>query len=125
MCLIINFLAIGRSGQNAKLAAKLTGWRIDIKSETQQREEVEHELLMHFDDVLDGDYDDEYEDDSELDQIDQVFSEFAVVDDEADVNEDEIETNDVEADEEFELDDQAETDQESVDSEIQAEDQAE
>ncbi len=31
-------LAIGREGQNARLAAKLTGWRIDIKSETQIRE---------------------------------------------------------------------------------------
>jgi N utilization substance protein A len=30
-------LAIGKAGQNAKLAAKLTGWRIDIKSETQAR----------------------------------------------------------------------------------------
>ena len=28
-------LAIGREGQNARLAAKLTGWKIDIKSETQ------------------------------------------------------------------------------------------
>ena len=28
-------LAIGREGQNARLAAKLTGWRIDIKSETE------------------------------------------------------------------------------------------
>ncbi len=31
-------LAIGREGQNARLAAKLTGWRIDIKNETQIRE---------------------------------------------------------------------------------------
>ncbi len=31
-------LAIGREGQNARLAAKLTGWRIDIKSDTQIRE---------------------------------------------------------------------------------------
>jgi N utilization substance protein A len=30
-------LAIGREGQNARLAAKLTGWKIDIKSETQAR----------------------------------------------------------------------------------------
>jgi len=29
-------LAIGKEGQNARLAARLTGWRIDIKSETQQ-----------------------------------------------------------------------------------------
>lgn len=32
-------LAIGRDGQNARLAARLTGWRIDIKSETQFAEE--------------------------------------------------------------------------------------
>ena len=32
-------LAIGKEGQNARLAAKLTGWKIDIKSETQAREE--------------------------------------------------------------------------------------
>ncbi|MDA8066436.1 MAG: transcription termination factor NusA [Thermaerobacter sp.] len=31
-------LAIGKEGQNARLAAKLTGWRIDIKSESQIRE---------------------------------------------------------------------------------------
>ena len=31
-------LAIGKSGQNARLAARLTGWKIDIKSETQFRE---------------------------------------------------------------------------------------
>jgi N utilization substance protein A len=32
-------LAIGKEGQNARLAARLTGWRIDIKSETQIAEE--------------------------------------------------------------------------------------
>jgi N utilization substance protein A len=32
-------LAIGREGQNARLAARLTGWRVDIRSETQQDEE--------------------------------------------------------------------------------------
>ena len=32
-------LAIGREGQNARLAARLTGWRVDIKSETQFAEE--------------------------------------------------------------------------------------
>ena len=35
-------LAIGKSGQNARLAAKLTGWKIDIKSETQFREMLEN-----------------------------------------------------------------------------------
>jgi N utilization substance protein A len=33
-------LAIGKEGQNARLAAKLTGWRIDIKSESQSAEEA-------------------------------------------------------------------------------------
>ena len=32
-------LAIGKEGQNARLAARLTGWRIDIKSETQLADE--------------------------------------------------------------------------------------
>jgi N utilization substance protein A len=32
-------LAIGKKGQNARLAAKLTGWKIDIKSESQAKEE--------------------------------------------------------------------------------------
>jgi N utilization substance protein A len=39
-------LAIGRDGQNARLAARLTGWRVDIKSETefsQEEEEMEFE----------------------------------------------------------------------------------
>ena len=31
-------LAIGKGGQNARLAVKLTNWKIDIKSETQYRE---------------------------------------------------------------------------------------
>lgn len=34
-------LAIGKEGQNARLAAKLTGWKIDIKSETQAAKEKE------------------------------------------------------------------------------------
>ncbi|HEX7059007.1 MAG TPA: transcription termination factor NusA [Solirubrobacterales bacterium] len=39
-------LAIGRDGQNARLAARLTGWRVDIKSETefaQEDQDVEYE----------------------------------------------------------------------------------
>ena len=31
-------LAIGKAGQNARLAARLTGWKIDIKSESQFRQ---------------------------------------------------------------------------------------
>jgi transcription termination/antitermination protein NusA len=36
-------LAIGKEGQNARLAAKLTGWRIDIRSESEVRAELEPE----------------------------------------------------------------------------------
>ncbi len=44
-------LAIGKEGQNARLAAKLTGWRIDIKSEAQinedtMRRQMEHEAVV-------------------------------------------------------------------------------
>lgn len=38
-------LAIGRRGQNARLAAKLTGWKIDIKSESQIKEGGLKELI--------------------------------------------------------------------------------
>jgi transcription termination/antitermination protein NusA len=37
-------LAIGKKGQNVRLAAKLTGWRIDIKSEEEKRREIELQL---------------------------------------------------------------------------------
>ena len=39
-------LAIGKEGQNVRLAAKLTGWKIDIKSESQARENVEKDLFQ-------------------------------------------------------------------------------
>ncbi len=41
-------LAIGREGQNARLAARLTGWKIDIKSESQYRAMIEAELMQRF-----------------------------------------------------------------------------
>ncbi len=37
-------LAIGKKGQNVRLAAKLTGWKIDIKNEEEKRAEVEAQL---------------------------------------------------------------------------------
>jgi transcription termination/antitermination protein NusA len=37
-------LAIGKKGQNVRLAAKLLGWKIDIKSEEEKRQEVESEM---------------------------------------------------------------------------------
>ena len=43
-------LAIGKKGQNVRLAAKLTGWKIDIKSEEEKRREVE----AQFEELEDG-----------------------------------------------------------------------
>lgn len=45
-------LAIGKRGQNARLAAKLTGWKIDIKSESTAKEEglLEERVLLDDDD---------------------------------------------------------------------------
>jgi N utilization substance protein A len=37
-------LAIGKKGQNVRLAAKLTGWKIDIKSDEDKKKEVELQL---------------------------------------------------------------------------------
>ena len=51
-------LAIGKEGQNARLAARLTGFKIDIKSETQAKEAGD---FLDYDE----DYDDEYYDDDE------------------------------------------------------------
>jgi transcription termination/antitermination protein NusA len=46
-------LAIGKKGQNVRLAAKLSGWKIDIKSEEEKRKEVEVQLAgIHFGDEV-------------------------------------------------------------------------
>ena len=37
-------LAIGKKGQNVRLAAKLLGWKVDIKSEEEKRQEVESQM---------------------------------------------------------------------------------
>ncbi|HZA89813.1 MAG TPA: transcription termination factor NusA, partial [Solirubrobacterales bacterium] len=46
-------LAIGRDGQNARLAAKLTGWKVDIKSET-EFSQVEEDLEIEGAEDADG-----------------------------------------------------------------------
>jgi len=61
-------LAIGKEGQNARLAAKLTGWKIDIKSETQAVEEgiIDiSEFSQEYDENWDGEWDEEYYEDGE------------------------------------------------------------
>lgn len=59
-------LAIGKEGQNARLAARLTGYKIDIKSETQAREAGD------FDYYEDDDYDEAYEEFSENEDNDML-----------------------------------------------------
>ncbi len=63
-------LAIGREGQNARLAAKLTGWKIDIKSQTQIEETLFDE---HKETSIDGEdeegYGGMYDDDFSFDDI--------------------------------------------------------
>ena len=53
-------LAIGKEGQNARLAARLTGYKIDIKSETQAKDAPGFRLEDYYDE--EGEYDDDYED---------------------------------------------------------------
>lgn len=54
-------LAIGKEGQNARLAARLTGYKIDIKSETQAIESGE--LPENYMELSEGVYEETYEDD--------------------------------------------------------------
>lgn len=64
-------LAIGKEGQNARLAARLTGFKIDIKSETQAREAgdfmdyendyEDEEYYGEYDEEYEGEYDEEYD----------------------------------------------------------------
>ena len=58
-------LAIGKEGQNARLAARLTGFKIDIKSETQARESGEF-----------VEYDEDYEEYEEYDEFEE-YEEYA------------------------------------------------
>ena len=73
-------LAIGKEGQNARLAARLTGYRIDIKSETQAKEQgLFEELGIEYqEDMVDYNYqDDEYFDGGEYeeDQLEDGYGE--------------------------------------------------
>ena len=59
-------LAIGREGQNARLAAKLTGYKIDIKSETQAKDAPGFRYEDYEDEYYEDDeYDEEYQDEEE------------------------------------------------------------
>ena len=59
-------LAIGKEGQNARLAARLTGYKIDIKSETQAKDAPGFRYEDYMDD--EDEYEDEYEEYEEYDE---------------------------------------------------------
>jgi N utilization substance protein A len=55
-------LAIGKAGQNARLAAKLTGWKIDIKSESQVKNEDLDEEDLDVNDIMQQIFESDVED---------------------------------------------------------------
>lgn len=65
-------LAIGKEGQNARLAARLTGYKIDIKNETQAKDAPG----FRYEDYLDAD-EDEYYDDEEFEGGEYAEEEYA------------------------------------------------
>ncbi len=61
-------LAIGKEGQNARLAARLTGYKIDIKSETQAKDAPG----FRYEDYMDDEYDeDEYYDEESYEDVEE------------------------------------------------------
>lgn len=78
-------LAIGKEGQNVRLAAKLTGWKIDIKSETQFRDEVQ-KMMAEEGHESDIEYNEEYQDEvNPYQQYDEIDSEEIVEDSDEDI----------------------------------------
>lgn len=68
-------LAIGKEGQNARLAARLTGFKIDIKSETQAKEIEGFMDYYEYDEDDEEAYDDAYEYEEEYDDYEEAPAE--------------------------------------------------
>ena len=68
-------LAIGKEGQNARLAARLTGFKIDIKSETQARESGDFDDFYMEDDYDEDGYDDAYAENYETEYEEEGYGE--------------------------------------------------
>lgn len=84
-------LAIGKEGQNARLAARLTGFKIDIKSETQARESGDF-----FD--FENEYEEEYYEDEEYAEDEYVQDEYPETEGGAEASEVEEDTDGADAD---------------------------
>ena len=69
-------LAIGKEGQNARLAARLTGWKIDIKSETQAREMGLFEQMgLQYGDTSSENYEEEQEEPESYQEYEENYQE--------------------------------------------------
>ena len=98
-------LAIGKKGQNVRLAAKLIGWKIDIKSETRAQEEEQEEETIEVIEESEVNEEIPAEDstNSSVAEIEEVTTEDVVAEDEADLSvaeADEVKTEDVAAEDE-------------------------
>ena len=81
-------LAIGKEGQNARLAARLTGYKIDIKNETQAIESGD--LPENYMELSEGVYEEEYDDDAEEFDVENT-ADAEYDDDDAEITFDEVE----------------------------------
>ena len=91
-------LAIGKEGQNARLAARLTGYKIDIKSESQAREAYGYDDYDEYDD--NGEYSDDYDENGDYEEEYDGNDDYAEEYDEEAAYEEEDEYSDAYEDEE-------------------------
>ncbi|WP_026655184.1 transcription termination factor NusA [Butyrivibrio sp. AE3003] len=99
-------LAIGKEGQNARLAARLTGYKIDIKSETQAKDAPGFRMEDYLDD--EEDYDEEYEE-GEIEEVEEVEVDDAEIEE---VEEVEVDDAEIEEAEDAEIEVEEDTDAE-------------
>ena len=81
-------LAIGKRGQNARLAAKLTGWKIDIKNESEARELLESDFMAEFSAIADTLA--EEHDAETVEELDEELVDLADVEDETEASIDDL-----------------------------------
>ena len=80
-------LAIGKEGQNARLAARLTGFKIDIKSETQARESGD---FIDYENDYEDDYEEEYSNEDEYSQKPETEEAYDEVSENEEINDTEV-----------------------------------
>ena len=80
-------LAIGREGQNVRLAHKLTGWKIDIKS-VSQMEKAEAANFQNYEEQPEEDYEDDVQNDELQEEIEEEMNQQALDEEDLPQNED-------------------------------------